>query len=879
VVIASKSPRGVTALLESSAGFVKERRWRAIASVFTAVVLAALYWVSRTNFLAFHSIAEFFSIAVSFGIFAFAWNARRFTQNSYFTLLGIAYLTVGGMDFVHTISYRGMGVFPEYGANLPTQLWIMARYVESISLLVAPLFLTRRLRLGWAYAGYATVFALGLLSVFSWDIFPASFVEGVGLTTFKVTSEYVISAILASSLLVMWRNRSHFSARIVRLIMASIALTIGSEMAFTLYADPYAVYNVVGHILKVASFCLIYVAVIRTGVAEPYDILFRDLQANREALREQRDTVAQYLDIAQSLIVVVDADRKILLINRKGCEVLGCQEGEVRGRDWFETFPSADNEAEAVGIFERLMSGVVESVELFENAVLTGSGERRLVAWRSVPVKDRDGAIVAMLSSGEDITARRQSEEELRRSEELHRETLSAISDAVFITDEAGGFTFICPNVEVIFGYSFDEVHEFGSIRRLLGDALVEPTVLTTGLEIQNIEHEITAKDGKNHALLVNVKPVTIGRGRLLYACRDVTERKQAERALGESERRFRSVVETATDAIIVFGEDGLMTFWNESAEGIFGYTADEIIGKSPSMLVPERLRDEHPGGDGQHFARVAGIFGPEGEQSGLRKDGAEFPLELSIADWQTSEGRFVTAIVRDITRRKRLERLREDFIGMISHELKSPLTVIIGVIHTIMTERERLSDLQQASLLQDAHSEAESLSHLVDNLLELSRAQSGQLALHNEPLLLNILIDDIVSWTRQRFPFHEFQVDPATELPAIMVDRIRLRHILRNLLENAAKYSPVRSRIRVTTDTADDVLIIGVEDQGPGIPPSAQAGLFEPFHRAADGLSRDPGGTGRRLVEAHGGHIWIESESGKGSTFRFTLPLSDPTG
>ncbi len=256
-----------------------------------ALVLAGLYLSSLYSYLLFHSLAELFSVVIAVGVFAIAWNSRRFLENNYLLFLGIAYLFVGATDLVHTLAYKGMEVFPGYGANLPTQLWIAARYLESVSLLLAPWFLNRRLRATAVFAGYLLVSTLLLLSIFYWRLFPICFVEGVGLTPFKKISEYVICGILAGALTFLWRERPEFDRDVFRLLVWSILLTIASELFFTFYVSVYGLSNLVGHMLKILSFYLIYKALIETGLAKPYNLLFRNLKLSEEALRQERDLI------------------------------------------------------------------------------------------------------------------------------------------------------------------------------------------------------------------------------------------------------------------------------------------------------------------------------------------------------------------------------------------------------------------------------------------------------------------------------------------------------------------------------------------------------------------------------------------------------------
>ena len=246
---------------------------------FCILALIGLYLVSLYSYLLFHSLIEMFSVVIACGIFMLAWNSRRFMDNDYLLFVGIAYLFIGALDMVHTLAYKGMGVFQGFGANLPTQLWIAARYTESLSLLIAPLLLGRKLKPKFLIFGYTVAISLLLGTIFYWDIFPDCFVTGIGLTPFKKVSEYVISLILLASISLLLRKRKHLNRRVLHLLVASIIVTVASELAFTFYIDLYGLPNLVGHFLKLVSFYIIYQAIIRTGLVKPYNLLFRELSA------------------------------------------------------------------------------------------------------------------------------------------------------------------------------------------------------------------------------------------------------------------------------------------------------------------------------------------------------------------------------------------------------------------------------------------------------------------------------------------------------------------------------------------------------------------------------------------------------------------------
>lgn len=264
--------------------------------VIGIIVLAALYPTSLYSYLLFHTVAELFSIVVACGIFMLAWNAREYLEDDVFLFLGIAYLAIGGLDLVHTMAYKGMNIFTGYGSNLPTQLWIAARYLEALTLLAAPAFIGRKVDHRALFTGYMVAFGLLIIAIFG-GTFPTCFADGSGLTQFKVYSEYVISAILFGAILHLKGHKDAFESRVFNLLIISLITTIVAELAFTFYVSVYGLSNLVGHYFKIISFYLIYEAVIVTGFRRPYDLLFRELKRREEALAGANEELADFAHI------------------------------------------------------------------------------------------------------------------------------------------------------------------------------------------------------------------------------------------------------------------------------------------------------------------------------------------------------------------------------------------------------------------------------------------------------------------------------------------------------------------------------------------------------------------------------------------------------
>lgn len=254
--------------------------------LLVAAVVVGLYLGRQVSYLLFHSTVEVFSVIIGVTVFMITWNTREYLDNNYLLFLGISLLFVAILDFVHLLAYTGMQIFPGYNADLATQLWIVARYMQALAFLIAPFFLGRKLNV-WAVLGCYTAVEVALIALIFARTFPSMFVEGVGLTPAKNWSEYVICGILVVAIILLLRKRDAFEPRVMWLLIASMSVTMASELCFTFYKYAYSWPNFLGHIFKVVAFYLIYRAIIETGLRRPVDILFRNLSRSEEELRQR----------------------------------------------------------------------------------------------------------------------------------------------------------------------------------------------------------------------------------------------------------------------------------------------------------------------------------------------------------------------------------------------------------------------------------------------------------------------------------------------------------------------------------------------------------------------------------------------------------------
>jgi PAS domain S-box-containing protein len=355
-------------------------------------------------------------------------------------------------------------------------------------------------------------------------------------------------------------------------------------------------------------------------------------------------------------------------------------------------------------------------------------------------------------------------------------------------------------------------------------------------------------------------------------------------------------VTDAAADAIVSADVHGLVRSWNKAAERLFGWRAEEVLGRPLTMIMPQRLRDRHE----QGLARVrqtghSELAGATIELAALRRDGTEFPIELSIGMWKSAEGMQFCGVLRDITSRKQTEaalaqakqaaeqanHAKTEYLARMSHELRTPLNAILGFAQLL--ELDELRDDQQESL---GHilSGARHLLALINEVLDIAAIEAGRLPLSVEPVAIADVVGEAVSLIRPLADQHNVLLVSPTQDCAehVLADRQRLKQILLNLLSNAAKYSRDGGSVRLACERgASQRLRIKVIDTGPGIPPEALERLFVPFERLEADLN-DVEGTGlglplsRRLAEAMGGTLEVISTPQQGSTFWIELPLTE---
>ena len=368
----------------------------------------------------------------------------------------------------------------------------------------------------------------------------------------------------------------------------------------------------------------------------------------------------------------------------------------------------------------------------------------------------------------------------------------------------------------------------------------------------------------------------------LIHALRDDRRRHNAEENLRQNEVRLRTILDTVADGIITIDNDGRIETFNSAAERIFGYRAEEVLGDNVNILMPEPYHGAHDGYLNNykrtHEAKVIGIGR---EVSGRRKDGSTFPLDLTISEMRMGNELKFAGVVRDITERKKIERMKGEFISTVSHELRTPLTSIRGSLGLIAGGAAGELGEQAKTLIDIACNNSDRLVRLINDILDIEKIEAGKMLFNLKSQALAPLIEQTVEANEGYAAQHGVRIEFRDAYPGCQarVDGDRLIQVITNLISNAVKYSPAGGVVGLRLEHHGPLARVSVQDQGPGIAEEFRERIFQKFVQADSTDSRQKGGTGlglsisKAIVEHMGGKIGFESTTGKGSSYFFHLP------
>ena len=399
------------------------------------------------------------------------------------------------------------------------------------------------------------------------------------------------------------------------------------------------------------------------------------------------------------------------------------------------------------------------------------------------------------------------------------------------------------------------------------------------------VEIDIIDSEGLAIPVLISARLLTRNAVQMIsMVITDLSMQKHTEQIIA-SERFAHTMMEQAANIIVVCDPDGTIIRSSVRAQNLIGkplegWNFDKVFDQFYPVFVNNEPLTRANIGKPIYLSAICRGDIPTGSEIALIENyqvRQSFLLNFnSILGDQNLLGYSIA--LTDITERKKVDQLKDEFIGMVSHELKTPLTVIIGALSTAINEGVSFKEARE--LLGDAVFHANILANLVDNLLELSRYQSDRLILQTQPVDIEEVTRQVIGKLQGKSAIHQIKYDIPPNLPMVLADTLRVEKILNNLVDNAVKYSPRGGEVSVSIRQEGDYLIIHVRDQGPGLAHIDQVRLFQRFERLGTRVHGSIQGIGlglricRILVGAHGGKIWVESDMGKGSTFFFTLPV-----
>ena len=514
------------------------------------------------------------------------------------------------------------------------------------------------------------------------------------------------------------------------------------------------------------------------------------------------------------------------------------------------------------------------------------------------------GFVGPALAQAREVQRRWQVEAELRASQARLTAIVETMAEGVLIMDAEGVITFANPAAERMLkrprgslagrdwrGARIRPHHldgrpmrdEEGVLARLRRSP--EPVV---GEELRFLRPDRSFLDTTvNAAALRDEHGAVSG---FVVSINDSTERRRAETVRRESEERLEAIVASTLDAIVAYDVEGRIVEFNRAAEALFGRSRAEVIGQPVRILIAGRLRARADSALAQVRARPQSSVAQRFETTGVRGDGSDVRVEVSLTSVNRSGRALFVASARDLSERERAESARREseaksrFLAAMSHELRTPLNSILGFSQLLERSESGALDERQRRYVENIRESGQHLLELVDEVLDLSRVAAGAMHVEVRPVELASVVDEAVRRLAPLAGAKRLHVETRVErATSVLADRRRLSQVLANLLSNAVKFTPEGGSIRVTGEVVGEVVELAVEDDGIGIPAERLEDVFGEFTQVESSLSRTHDGAGlglaltHRLVSLMGGRISVESELGRGSRFLVTLPAASP--
>ena len=537
-----------------------------------------------------------------------------------------------------------------------------------------------------------------------------------------------------------------------------------------------------------------------------------------------------------------------------------------------------------------------ENHERFRDNYIDHPTPRVMETGRELYAKKKDGSeflveigLTPIIIDNETyISASIRNMSEKIKNRKQFKDLLDTSIDAMLLIDKNRVIREINKQAEMLFDYSRSEIlsqdvallipeHFVQEYAKHQNDLFINKKTIVIGIEMEIFGKK---KKGEQFPVEISLTTIEMEHETLISAIiRDITSRKAFEQQLKESEQRFKSLVDIAIDSIITLDDQGKILSYNHASETIFGYSSEYILSKSINMLLADTNNLEIRKAIANHSENNS-FFEKYHKILCTRQNGQTFPAEVSLSRMKSKENTLFIWILRDITERERLNKMKTEFVSTVSHELRTPLTSIKGAISLILIGKGDQISEEMQNLLEMANRNADRLTLLINDILDLEKIEGDKMVFKMETIDLVQFIPLIVQ--SDLVYAQQFHVTLECDIPFdklfIVSDKQRLMQVLTNLLSNAVKFSYPQGVVTVKVERINDKIRISVVDHGCGIPATFQTKLFEKFVQVDSSNTRKKGGTGlglsiaKMITQKLGGTIGFTSKEGKGSTFYIEL-------
>ncbi len=868
--------------------------------LLTALILLGLYVMAEVNYLLFHSLVEIFSVVVACTLFIIVYNSKvDKEQNAYLILLGVAYLFVGLTDLVHVLAYSGMGIFQEGGGNLATQLWIAGRYLEVFSLLGAFIVYKKKVickNANYLLGFYSFIFTLLMLSIFWWNIFPVCFVEGAGLTRFKVISEYFIVGLLLILIALVYKNRKIFIKGNDKLILKIVVFTMLAELAFTFYVGVYDISNFIGHIFKLISFYYVYKFIVKNLIKEPQEVLYEKLSEKERKYRELSEEFELILDHIPDIIYYKDNHNSFLKVNKSLAKAHGMTKEELEGKSLFDLYP----EDEAREYWEDDME-VLETKKPKLNIIEPWSpDENRCVKTSKIPYIV-NGEVRGIVGISTDITKQKKKEQQIKNERKKFKKIFHSSNDAMYIhnlTKEGmpGRFVEVNSTACKMLGYTREELLDMSPKEIDAGEkskkmaAIMEKLVRAGSMKFE-MTHQ--SKDGKCIPVEIHSHIFKLdGKDRVLSVARDISDRLKKEKKLVKLNEYLTKIFDNTNMWINVLDKEGNVLIWNRAAEEISGYSAEEAKGNNKiwKLLYPEKAYWK------KVFQKVKNIIQNDETVEGYEtiitdKAGNKKYIQCTYNSLKDKDGQIIgsVAIGRNVTNIKKMrarekelqkeiaEREKMYHLGQMSagvaHEINNPLTNILTTAQLLLEED---INAQYRDDIEIIRKNTERIAATVKGFLGFTKDRDFKF----RAVDVNKLLDKTIKLVdKDRRDDIEILKKYDRNMSNIKTSSFHLEEVFVNLIKNALESmeSSPEKVLTLKTEVEGKYVRISIKDTGEGIKQENFKKLFEPYF-----TTKGKKGTGlglptcKYILKKLDGKINVKSEGkGNGIEFILILPLA----